>query len=278
MIDSAFIIHNEVFLRVTFFISIFLLMALWEIFFPRRDLMTSKLVRWYANFSIVFLNNLLIRFLFPTAAIGIAIFCRQQGWGILNNWSLPSWLAIILAVILLDFTIYLQHVMFHFLPLLWRLHRMHHTDLDFDVSTAARFHPIEIIISMLIKISAITLLGAPAVAVFIFEVLLNGSAMFNHSNIRLPRKVDRVLRCCLVTPDMHRVHHSVIFKERNCNFGFNLPWWDWIFGTYRDQPRDGHQKMKIGTGTFLDVRELHLHRLLMQPFLRQRKPQANDED
>jgi len=215
----------------------------------------------------VAVNTLLLRVLFPTAAVGLALLGEERGWGLLNNLVLPTWLSLALAVLLLDFVIYLQHVMFHAAPALWRLHRMHHTDLDFDVTTGARFHPIEILLSMGLKLAAVAALGAPALAVLIFEVLLNATAMFNHANLRIPEAVDTVLRWVLVTPDMHRVHHSVVPRETNSNFGFNLPWWDRLLGTYRAQPAAGHRAMTIGIEQFRAPRDLWLDRMLVQPFL-----------
>jgi sterol desaturase/sphingolipid hydroxylase (fatty acid hydroxylase superfamily) len=211
-------------------------------------------------------DTVLLRLAFPLLAVGLAALAARQGWGLLNRGTLPAWLAFGLAVLALDLTIYLQHVMFHAVPALWRLHRMHHTDLDFDVTTGLRFHPIEIALSMGIKLAAVTVLGPPPAAVLVFEVLLNGTALFNHGNIRLPLALDRVLRLLLVTPDMHRVHHSIFPSETNSNFGFNLPWWDRLCGTYRAQPRDGHDAMTIGIDQFREPRELWLHRLLVQPF------------
>ena len=202
---------------------------------------------------------------FPTTAVGLALYGEQAGWGLFNAWGLPYWLAVIIGAVVLDFAIYLQHVMFHAVPMFWRLHRMHHADLDFDVTTGARFHPVEILLSMVIKFMVIAALGAPALAVLIFEVLLNATAMFNHANARLPLKVDALLRLVLVTPDMHRVHHSIHVEETNSNFGFNLPWWDRMFGTYRAQPRDGHEKMTIGIEDFRTKRDLRLDQMLVQP-------------
>jgi sterol desaturase/sphingolipid hydroxylase (fatty acid hydroxylase superfamily) len=198
--------------------------------------------------------------------VGLALLAEAKGFGLFNAWPVAGWISIIASVVVLDLVIYLQHVLFHAVPALWRLHRMHHADLEFDVTTGARFHPIEIVLSMLIKLSVIGALGAPAVAVLIFEVLLNGTAMFNHSNIRLPTSMDRVLRWFIVTPDMHRVHHSVIVRETNSNFGFNLPWWDRLFGTYRDQPAAGHDAMTIGIEQIRDPAEQRLDRMLTQPF------------
>ena len=261
------LLGNEALLRGGFFFGVLVLMMGLEALFPRRIRSVPRPTRWVGNIGIVVLDTLLVRALFPVAAVGVALIAADQGWGLLNAFEVPFVLAVILAVIALDFAIYLQHVMFHAVPALWRLHRMHHADLDFDVTTGARFHPIEILISMVIKMGVVAALGAPAEAVILFEVLLNATAMFNHSNLRLPLGLDRVLRWVLVTPDMHRVHHSVIPNETNSNFGFNLPWWDRLCGTYRAQPKDGHTGMTIGLDLFRDPKELRLHRLLIQPFL-----------
>ncbi|HKJ00487.1 MAG TPA: sterol desaturase family protein [bacterium] len=263
---SDYLLQHEGPIRLVFFFGIFAAVAMWELLAPRRRLTTSKAVRWSSNLGIVVLNTLLLRAAFPVLAVGMAGLAVQEGWGLLNRVALPGWLAFVLAVAALDLVIYLQHVMFHAVPALWRLHRMHHTDLDFDVTTGARFHPIEIGLSMGIKLAAVVLLGASPVAVLVFEVLLNGTAMFNHGNIRLPLVLDRWLRLLVVTPDMHRVHHSVHPGETNSNFGFNLPWWDRLLGTYRAQPREGHEGMTIGISQFRDPRELRLDRLLSQPF------------
>lgn len=249
---EAFIRANEVPIRLGFFFGIFAVMALWELAAPRRRLSQPKGVRWANNIGLVFFNSFLVRLVFPLAAVGMAVFAREQGWGVLNYFAVPHWLAVLAAVIVLDFFIWLQHVMVHAVPALWRLHRMHHADLDFDVTTGARFHPLEILLSMLIKFAVIAVLGPPVLAVIVFEVLLNATSMFNHSNVRIPAGVDRVLRLFVVTPDMHRVHHSVEDDETNSNFGFNLPWWDRLFGTYCTQPRAGHEGMTIGIRTFRD--------------------------
>jgi sterol desaturase/sphingolipid hydroxylase (fatty acid hydroxylase superfamily) len=251
---NEFVLDQEVPIRLGFFFGIFAVMALWELMAPRRELGVSKAIRWTNNLGLVFLNSFLLRLLVPAAAVGMAAFAAAQGWGLFNYIETPLPLAVVTSVLVMDFTIYLQHVMVHAVPLLWRLHRVHHADLDFDVTTGARFHPLEIILSMLIKFAVILLLGPPLVAVVIFEVILNATSMFNHSNVRIPRPVDALLRLVVVTPDMHRVHHSVEDDETNSNFGFNLPWWDRLFGTYRDQPRAGHTDMNIGIRTFREAR------------------------
>lgn len=254
-------------IRLSAFLGIFVVMAVWEIVAPRRKQLFSRLARWPNNIGIVVLNTVMLRVLFPTAAIGVALAAEANGWGLFNIFSVPSVLAVVLSVVIMDFAIYLQHVLVHAVPALWRLHRMHHADLDYDVTTGARFHPVEIAISMLLKLMVVGALGAPALAVLIFEIILNATAMFNHSNVRIPEWFDRVLRLVVVTPDMHRVHHSVIPKETNSNFGFNLPWWDRLFGTYTDQPEDGHEGMTIGIEQFREERDLRLDRMLIQPFL-----------
>ena len=251
---NEFMLDQEVPIRLGFFFGIFAVMALWELMAPRRTLGVSKTIRWANNLGLVFLNSLLLRLLFPAAAVGMAAFAAAQGWGLFNYIEAPLPLAVVTSVLLMDFVIYLQHVMVHAIPALWRLHRVHHADLDFDVTTGARFHPLEIVLSMLIKFAVILLLGPPLVAVVLFEVILNATSMFNHSNVRIPGPVDALLRLLVVTPDMHRVHHSVEDDETNSNFGFNLPWWDRLFGTYRDQPRAGHTDMNIGIRTFREVR------------------------
>ena len=235
------ILQNEMLIRLGFFFGIFAVMAIWEVLAPRRALTVSKAVRWANNLGLVFFNSFILRLIFPAAAVGMASFGNEQGWGIFNYYDVSPVVAVIASVVAMDFIIYLQHVMVHAVPMLWRLHRVHHADLDFDVTTGARFHTFEIMLSMLIKFATIAVLGPPIVAVVIFEVVLNATAMFNHSNVRLPPGLDRLLRWIVVTPDMHRVHHSVEDDEANSNFGFNLPWWDRLFGTYRDQPRAGHE-------------------------------------
>lgn len=267
MTVSEFIASSEVVIRLGFFIGTFVVIALWEVIAPKRALTVSKAVRWFNNISLVVLNTVLLRLIFPAAAVGVATFADSQGWGVLNYYQLPFLLAVVISVVAMDFIIYLQHVLVHAVPALWRLHRVHHADLDYDVTTGSRFHPIEIILSMLIKFATIVALGPPVVAVIIFEVILNAMAMFNHGNISLPKAMDRVVRLFVVTPDMHRVHHSVEDNEANSNYGFNLSIWDRLFGTYIDQPRDGHQGMTIGIHKYRDPKEVdQLPGMLMLPF------------
>jgi len=260
------ILASEPQIRLIAFASVFAVMAAWEMLAPRREQQLGRGTRWPSNMGIVVLDTVLVRLLFPTTAVGLALLAEAQGWGLLHALGLPVWASVLLAIMALDFAIYLQHVLFHAVPALWRLHRMHHADLEFDVTTGARFHPIEILLSMGLKLGVVAALGAPAVAVLIFEVLLNATAMFNHSNVRMPAWVDSVLRWVVVTPDMHRVHHSIIARETNSNFGFNLPWWDRLFGTYRAQPTAGHDAMIIGIEQFREPREQRLDRMLTQPF------------
>ena len=259
------LLAQEPLIRLSVFAGILALMAGLEAWLPRRRRSAGRWLRWPGNLGVVVLDSLVLRLVFPTAAVGLALALEGRGVGLLPWLGLPQPLAVLLAVVLLDLAIYLQHVMFHAVPLLWRLHRMHHADLDFDVTTGLRFHPVEILLSMVIKLMVVAALGAPAVAVLVFEVLLNATAMFNHANLRLPERLDRALRLLLVTPDMHRVHHSVVPRETNSNFGFNLAVWDRIFGTYRAQPAAGHEAMTIGIGQFRDPRELRLDRMLTQP-------------
>jgi sterol desaturase/sphingolipid hydroxylase (fatty acid hydroxylase superfamily) len=261
-----FLLANEPLIRLAVFASIFAVMAAWEVWAPRREQSIGRGTRWPANIGVVVLDAILVRLVFPTTAVGLALVVEARGWGLLHTLNLPAWASVLIAVMALDLAIYLQHVLFHAVPALWRLHRVHHADLEFDVTTGARFHPIEILLSMGIKLGVVAALGAPAIAVLIFEVLLNATAMFNHSNVRMPVWIDRVLRWIVVTPDMHRVHHSIAARETNSNFGFNLPWWDRLFGTYRNQPAAGHEAMTIGIEQFREPAEQRLDRMLTQPF------------
>ncbi len=262
------LLQHESLIRLSCFFTVLLAMMFWEWRRPRRTLNLPRTRRWPANLGIIVVDSIVLRLIFPILAVGVAQLAEARDWGLFNRMEAPFWLAFIASLLLLDLIIYTQHVVFHKVPVLWRLHRMHHTDLDFDVTTALRFHPLEIVLSMLIKLAVVILLGAPAVAVMAFEVLLNATAMFNHGNVSLSPWLDRRLRWLLVTPDMHRVHHSVRVEETDSNFGFNLPWWDRLFGTYRDQPREGHTGMTLGLDYFRDGRATRLSGLLLQPFQR----------
>ncbi len=264
---EQWILENEPVIRLSFFFGVLLLIALWEIAAPRRALSMSKPVRWVSNLGIVALNTVVLRLLFPLAAVAFAAVAAENGWGLLNLIEIHPLLALVIAIVVLDFFIWLQHVMVHAIPVLWRLHRMHHADLDYDLTTGARFHPLEIVLSMGIKFAAILLLGPPVLAVLLFEIILNAMAMFNHGNIRLPLGLDRLLRLLVVTPDMHRVHHSVQDDEANSNFGFNLSIWDRLFGTYKAQPDLGHEGMQIGLDRFREQRDNTLPQMLVQPFI-----------
>ncbi len=258
---------NEAVIRLSCFIGIFAAMAAWEVMAPRRPLTTSKARRWAANLSVTVLNTLVGRLLVATSAVAVAAAAVDRGWGLLPLLGWPVVWTGLLAVILFDLILYLQHLLFHAVPVLWRVHMMHHADLDVDVTTGARFHPVEILLSIGIKLAAVALLGAPPGAVLIFEVLLNGTSMFNHSNVRMPGRLDRALRWLVVTPDMHRIHHSVIREETNSNFGFNLPWWDRLLGTYRPNPAKGQLAMTLGLDQFRDPTQLTLLRILLLPFV-----------
>jgi sterol desaturase/sphingolipid hydroxylase (fatty acid hydroxylase superfamily)/uncharacterized membrane protein YdjX (TVP38/TMEM64 family) len=253
--------------RLGCFGGVLLLMALWEALAPRRRLTVGWPMRWFSNLGLVALDTLAARFLAPLGVVGVAVAAEARGWGLFHNVALPAWLAVALAVVALDLAIYLQHVMFHAVPLLWRLHMVHHADLDFDTTTGVRFHTLEILLSLGIKAAVVLLLGAPALAVLVFEVLLNATSLFNHGNVCLPAWLDRALRLVVVTPEMHRVHHSVHPRETNSNFGFNLPWWDYLFGTYKSQPSDGHEGMTVGLEQFRDEWVDRLHWMLLLPFI-----------
>lgn len=260
--------NNEALIRLSFFCGTFVIMAIWEAITPRRMLTISKPLRWINNLSLVVLNTLILRAVLPMAAVGVAAIAKQQGWGLFNLIDLNDGLEIFLSVLLLDLIIYGQHLMFHTLPIFWRLHKVHHADRDFDVTTGLRFHPLEILLSMLIKIIAILLLGTPAIAVLIFETILNSTALFNHGNVHIPKSGDRWLRYLLVTPDMHRVHHSVIPQETNSNYGFSLSWWDYLFRTYRANAAAGQQDMQIGLVEYQDTLKVaRISEMLILPFL-----------
>lgn len=262
---DEFLLANEPTIRLSIFLGAFAVMAAWEALAPRRARSHGRLRRWPSNIGIVVLNTVILRIVFPVAAIEFAASVHGGGLGLMGIFGLPGWVEFLIAIAILDLAIYLQHMLFHAAPLLWRLHRMHHQDLDFDVTTGARFHPVEILLSMGIKFMVIAALGPSAAAVLVFEALLNGMAMFNHANAKIPLGVDAILRKIVVTPDMHRVHHSILSNETNSNFGFNLSIWDRLFGTYRAQPAAGHEAMTIGIEQFREGRELWLDRLLLQP-------------
>ena len=263
-----FVLEREAVVRLGLFASVFIIMFIWELLAPRRNLTASKPVRWANNLVLMALNSIVLRLLFPAAAVGMAYSADNLGWGLFNLLALPFWVEVIIAVLLLDLAIYLQHLLMHRVPVLWRLHRVHHADLDIDLTTGARFHTIEIIVSMLIKWLVILLLGPAMVAVLIFELLLNGMAMFNHANVRLPGALDGLLRKLLITPDVHRVHHSILLRETNSNYGFNLSVWDRLFRTYVDQPEKGHLGMTIGIPGFRDARQVdRLPGMLALPFV-----------
>ena len=265
MVPPSFLEHEPL-IRLGAFAGVLIAMTVWEVWAPRRPQRIGRARRWPGNLGVVVLDTIILRIIFPTAAVGMALIAKAHGFGLFNAVELPRLVAILASVILLDLAIYLQHVLFHAVPVLWRLHRMHHADLEFDVTTGVRFHPFEILLSMVIKLVVVAALGAPALAVLVFEVLLNATSMFNHGNVRLPAALDRVMRWIIVTPEMHRVHHSIAPRETNSNFGFNLPWWDRWFGTYRAEPAAGHENMTIGIEQFRDPRELRLDRMLAQPF------------
>ncbi|MBO0741132.1 MAG: sterol desaturase family protein [Hyphomicrobiaceae bacterium] len=260
------LLTNETLIRMAAFAGVFAVMAAWEILAPRRRQRLGRGARWPGNFGVVVLDAVLVRLVFPTTAVSLALLAEARGWGLFHALDLPAWLNVLLAAAALDLVIYLQHVLFHAVPLLWRLHRMHHADLEIDVTTGARFHPIEILLSMGLKLGVVAALGAPVLAVLAFELLLNATSMFNHSNVQMPGWLDRCLRWIVVTPDMHRVHHSMVVRETNSNFGFTLPWWDRLFGTYRAQPAAGHEAMIIGIEQFREPAEQRLDRMLTQPF------------
>lgn len=264
---SAFLLGHEPAVRLAGFAGVLAAMALWELAAPRRALLRGRR-RWWTNLGLSAAGTLLIRFALPTLAVGIAIWAATENVGLFNRLDLPLLLSIPLTIIALDLLIYAQHVAFHRFSIFWRLHRVHHADPDIDTTTGVRFHPLEIFVSMLIKMAAVAALGAPAVAVLVFEVLLNGTTMFNHGNVRLGEAVDRALRLVIVTPDMHRVHHSVERDEHDSNFGFNLSIWDRLFGTYRASPRGGQTGMRIGLADCTDFKPTWFFWSLALPFFK----------
>lgn len=255
-------------LRLGVFVAVLCAMALWELAAPCRRAEVPRLLRWTNHLALVALDSVLVRLLFPLTAAALALQVQTAGWGLFALAAWPGWVEGVVTFVLLDLAIYGQHRLFHAVPVLWRLHRVHHADVDFDVTTGIRFHPVEILLSMAIKLGIVALLGPPALAVLLFEVVLNASSLFNHANLRLPSRLDAILRRVIVTPDMHRIHHSVLRAETDSNFGFTLPWWDWLFHSYRSQPKDGHQDMVIGQPAFRSGLDQRLDRLLTQPLRR----------
>lgn len=258
--------ENEDTIRLAVFAGLLVLFAVLEAAFPRKKRVQGRSGRWFTNFSIIVIDSLALRLL-PLLAVGAAMNAAATGTGLFNLLNWPTWLEILLAILILDFSIWVQHLITHKIPILWRLHRVHHADRDIDVTTALRFHPLEILFSMVLKIGLVYLLGPAALAVILFEIILNGTAMFNHANLRLPLSLDRIVRTVLVTPDMHRVHHSVKRAEHDSNYGFALSIWDRLLGTYRAQPIDGHDKMTIGL-EWQDNRPARLDWALLLPFMR----------
>ncbi|MEM7612357.1 MAG: sterol desaturase family protein [Pseudomonadota bacterium] len=265
---TEWLASNESSLRLIVFVVVLLALMALEAMLPRRKVAAQRRQRWPANLSIVVINTVVSRLLLPILPVGAALLAAERGIGLMPIIDAPFWLSFIACIVLLDLAIYWQHRLLHALPSLWRIHRMHHADTVFDVTTGARFHPLEIVLSLAFKLLVVLLLGAPVEAVIAFEIILNATSMFNHANLRLPAPVDACLRCLIVTPDMHRVHHSTIRQETDSNFGFNLPWWDWLFATYRAAPAAGHDNMRIGIEAFRDSGEQRLDRLLTQPFRR----------
>lgn len=254
-------------LRLGIFLLLFVGLASLEHWFPRRLSSSLRQRRWPANIGLAAINQVFMRLILPVSAIALASQLSEGDWGLLGLYKWPIWIELVVGILFLDLAIYLQHRLFHSVPVLWRLHRMHHADTEFDVSTGIRFHPLSVFVSAVIKLAAVALIGPTALAVLVFEILLNATSLFNHSNVALPPKWDAVLRWFVVTPDMHRVHHSSDSSETNTNFGFNFPWWDRMFGSYRPQPALGHIDMQIGLPLFREAQAQSLRSLLLQPFL-----------
>ena len=268
---TGFIAENEPTIRLAVFLGLFGVLALSEYLRPRRPLVTSKSHRWFTNFAIVVIDSVVVRLIFPAAAVGVALWAQANGYGLFNATSVAVWIAGLVSIISLDFAVWFSHLLSHKVPIFWRFHRMHHSDRDIDVSTAIRFHPVEIVLSMIYKVAWVVALGAPAWSVILFEIILNGVAMFNHSNLKLPLVLDRITRLIIVTPDMHRVHHSTIRRETDSNYGFNFPFWDKMFGTYIAQPEKGHDGMQIGIAEWQDEKPTQLGWTLSVPLLDQFK-------
>jgi sterol desaturase/sphingolipid hydroxylase (fatty acid hydroxylase superfamily) len=267
--DTFLLVHEST-IRLGFFVGAFVLLAVWELFAPRRKLETSKVVRWTNNVALGIVNILTARVLFPLAAVGLAVFVNERGTGLLNMLSVAYPLALVASLLAFDLAVYLIHLSFHSAPVLWRMHRVHHADVDFDVATAVRFHPVQIVLSALVKFAVILVLGPPVLAVLLFETVFQALLLFNHTNVHIPPAADRLLSWFVVTPDMHRVHHSTRSAETNSKFGFALPWWDRLFGTYCAEPAAGHERMTLGIELYRAKRDFWLDRMLLNPFLDQR--------
>jgi len=269
----------DVQIRLSAFIASFAVLAVAEAMAPRRPRALGRRQRWGGNLGLVAIDTIVVRLVPPVTAVAVAALAEARGWGVLHaTGPWPVWVGVLVAVVWLDFAIYLQHVLFHAVPALWRLHRVHHTDLDLDVSTGVRFHPVEMLLSMGFKSAAVAALGPPVAGVILFEIVLNAGSLWSHANLRLPPAADRLLRAMLVTPDMHRVHHSADPTETDTNFGFTLSWWDRLLGTYRAQPKAGHEGMQIGVVGFDAHVALGLHRLVAQPWTTARAPRVLEED
>jgi len=271
---KEFFFQYESYIRLSSFIGLYALLTIWEISSPKRKLEHARRLRWVSNFGLIIISSILVRFIFPTAAVGIALLVEKNQWGLLYYFDLSVAMHFMIAFVLMDLSLYFQHVMFHALPLFWRFHRVHHTDLDFDITTGLRFHPFEMVISILIKFMTITALGVPVLAVVIFEIILNAASMFSHSNIKIARSIERVTRWFIVTPDMHRIHHSVSENETNSNFGFFISVWDRLFGTYTKEPKKGHTGMQIGLHNFREPKWQDLRWLIYLPFVSKIKDYA----
>lgn len=263
-------------IRITSYLSVLVLMAMWEFVAPHRPRTVSKICRWGGNLTIVVLNTVIARLLFSGGAVSVAVMAQERGWGLLSLVDGPVWLETAMAILALDFIIYWQHRLFHVVPLFWRFHMMHHSDLDLDVTSGVRFHPVEIVLSLAVKAAAVMALGASPLAVMIFEVVLNATSLFNHSNVAIPQGVDRLLRRMVVTPDMHRIHHSANVRETNSNYGFNVSWWDRLFGTYCHEPALGHLGMTIGLEHLGPSVCLNILRMLSFPFEATRRRHVDD--
>ncbi len=275
---NADIADLESVLRLGVFLSVFVVLAVLELLIPRRRLRYSKLQRWASNIGLSIFNTIFLRIIIPVAGVGAALLAAEKGWGLLNQIELPTLPGSILFLLIFDVTIYWQHRIYHLVPVLWRFHRVHHTDMDYDFTTGSRFHPVSILISTLIKAGLILLMGPPAIAVVLAEVILNATSMFNHSNIKLPEGLETALRKVIVTPDMHRIHHSVERKEHDRNFGFNLSCWDRIFSSYLENAEKPQTEIDIGIRGFQDKKSLNMFTLLFQPFDNPSKPTLDAKD